>query len=327
MPIPQSKTFHPTLCAAVLASALTIGLSAASAQTQGETAMNAMTTDAAPIADAKTGLLPVAGARLYYEVRGSGPVLLIIPGGPQDAGVFSDLSRALADRYRVVTYDPRGNSRTATDGAPGELDIDQQGDDAAVLIKALGEGPAYVFGTSGGAQIGLNLAARHGELVKTIVAHEPPAMMLLDDPSAMLAADQDLYDTYKRDGVDAAMAKFFGENGLEEEAGGEGAPDFEMPPEAMETFGRVSANFDYWLAHGMRPLGQYKPDVAALQAGNAEVVVVLGEQSAGQPIAEMTEALAKALGQTAVTVPGDHIGFTMDPVGFAAALDTILRGH
>lgn len=325
MTILHTKTSRLIFGAAVLASALTIGLSAACAQTQGETTMNAPTADATPIADAKTGMLPVAGARLYYEVRGTGPTLLIIPGGPQDAGVFSDVSRVLADRYTVVTYDPRGNSRTTTDGAPGVLDIDQQGDDAAALIRALGDGPAYVFGTSGGAQIGLNLAARHGELVKTMVAHEPPAMMLLDDPSAMLAADQDIYDTYKTAGVEAAMAKFFGENGLE--GGGEAMPEFDMPPEAMETFGRVSANFEYWLAHGMRPLGLYKPDVAALQAGNTEVVVALGEQSAGQPIAEMTEALAQALGKPAVTVPGDHVGFSMDPAGFAAALDAILRGY
>ena len=60
------------------------------------------------------------GARIHYETRGSGPLLLIIPGGPQDAGVFVDLSRHLADRYTVVAYDPRGNSRSRFDGAPTE---------------------------------------------------------------------------------------------------------------------------------------------------------------------------------------------------------------
>ena len=106
------------------------------------------------------------GAEIYYEVRGSGPILLIIPGGPQDAGVFADVSRHLADRYTVVAYDPRGNSRSTFDGEPEELSLDVQADDAAALIGALGGGPAYVFGTSGGAQIGLNLAARYPELVR-----------------------------------------------------------------------------------------------------------------------------------------------------------------
>jgi pimeloyl-ACP methyl ester carboxylesterase len=41
----------------------------------------------------------VPGATLYVEVRGSGPVLLCITGGPTDAGMFTDLARRLADRY------------------------------------------------------------------------------------------------------------------------------------------------------------------------------------------------------------------------------------
>jgi Predicted hydrolases or acyltransferases (alpha/beta hydrolase superfamily) len=157
----------------------------------GETAMTHSTT---------SSMLEAPGARIYYEKRGSGSVLLVIPGGPQDAGVFSELAGLLADRYTVVTYDPRGNSRTSVDGELGDLDLDVQGDDAARLIETAGGGPAYVFGTSGGAQIGLNLAARHPHLVKALVAHEPPTIMLLDDPSEALAADQALYDTYKSEG-------------------------------------------------------------------------------------------------------------------------------
>ena len=117
------------------------------------------------------------------------------------------MSRHLADRYTVVAYDPRGNSRSTFDGAPEELQLDVQADDAAALIKALGGGAAYVFGTSGGAQIGLNLAARHPDRVRTLVAHEPPSMMSLADLSEALATSQDLYDTYRREGVEAAMAE------------------------------------------------------------------------------------------------------------------------
>ena len=239
----------------------------------------------------KTATLKVSGATLYYEVLGTGPTLLIIPGGPQDAGVFAELSAALADRYTVVAYDPRGNSRSTFDGAPTALDVAQQADDAAALIAAVGS-PAYVFGTSGGAQIGLDLAARHPQHVRTLVAHEPPTMMLLDDPSPHMAADKALYDTYRRDGVDAAMGQFFSSNGL----GGDAPPsELEMPPEAMETFARVSGNFEYWLAHGMIPLSTYVPDVATLRAGKPRVVVAIGEQSVGQPIHEMSMGLATKL--------------------------------
>jgi len=273
----------------------------------------------------KSSMLKVPGASLYYEAQGSGPMLLIIPGGPQDAGVFSHISRLMADRYTVVTYDPRGNSRSPFDGEAKELEVEQQADDAAALIKALGGGPAFVFGTSGGAQIGLDLAARRPDLVRTLVAHEPPAIMLLPDPSEALAADKELHETYLSEGADAAMAKFFSMNGLDGEGEG-GPPEFEMPPEAAETFARVSGNFEYWLAHGMLPLSLYEPKVDVLRKGKPRVVVALGEQSKGQPIYEMGGAVAEKIGVEPVLFPGDHMGFETDAEGFTEKLDRTLRG-
>ena len=270
--------------------------------------------------------LKVPGAAIYYEKRGSGPMLLIIPGGPQDAGVFTELSGHLADRYTVVAYDPRGNSRSTFDGAPEELQLDVQADDAARLIQSLGGGPVYVFGTSGGAQIGLALGARHPELVRALVAHEPPTVMLLDDPSEALAADRESYDTYRREGVDAATANFFGMNALDGPEGGDTPPQFDMPPEAAETFARVSGNFEYWLAHGMMPLSLYRPDVEKLRAGKPRVVVGLGEESAGQPIHAMGTALAKKLGIRPVQFPGDHMGFEPHAAAFAETLHRTLSG-
>lgn len=53
-----------------------------------------------------------------YEARGAGPLLLLIAGGNSDAVVFERLAAALAPHYRVVSYDPRGNSRHLLDGPP-----------------------------------------------------------------------------------------------------------------------------------------------------------------------------------------------------------------
>lgn len=275
----------------------------------------------------KSSTLKVPGAKIYYEMQGSGPLLLIIPGGAQDAGVFAELSQRLAGHYTVVAYDPRGNSRSSFDGAPEELQLDVQGDDASQLIEMLGDGPAYVFGTSGGAQIGLNLAARHPERVRVLVAHEPPTILLLDDPSGALAADKDIYDTYRREGVDAAMAKFFADNGLVEgPEQQEGPPEFAPTPEDAETFARVSGNFEYWLAHGMMPLSLYRPDVDALRTGKPRVIVGIGEKSAGQPIDSMSRDLAKKLDTEPVLFPGDHFGFGPYADTFAETLHRVFIG-
>jgi pimeloyl-ACP methyl ester carboxylesterase len=51
-----------------------------------------------------THYLDVPGAQLYYEVRGSGPVLLVV-GQPMTSAPSGPLADLLADRHTVVTYD------------------------------------------------------------------------------------------------------------------------------------------------------------------------------------------------------------------------------
>jgi pimeloyl-ACP methyl ester carboxylesterase len=78
----------------------------------------------------RSGILKVPGARLYCEVQGSGPVLLIFPGGPTDVGIFAGLAGFLAN-LTVASYDPRGNSRSNLEGPPEYQQMDVHGDDAA----------------------------------------------------------------------------------------------------------------------------------------------------------------------------------------------------
>jgi pimeloyl-ACP methyl ester carboxylesterase len=268
--------------------------------------------------------LNVPGATLYYETGGSGPVLLMIPGGPADAGIFAGVASFLSDRYTVVPYDPRGNSRSVPDGPPKDQDIDVHGDDAAALLAALGSQPAYVLGSSGGAQIGLNLAARHPARVRTLVAHEPPCAQLLPDAAEALAGMEDVYQTYRSQGVEAGMKRFEAVIGIE--GAQQEQPQVEPSPEMMEGWARIMGNLEYFLAHGVRPISGYAPDVAALRGGSARVVVGIGETSAGQLAYRAAVALAERLGTPPVTFPGDHGGFGSHPGPFAETLHEVLTG-
>ena len=58
--------------------------------------------------------LNVPGARLYYEVQGSGPALVLV-GHPMGAAGFAAIAPLLAEDYTVVTYDPRGFARSTID--------------------------------------------------------------------------------------------------------------------------------------------------------------------------------------------------------------------
>jgi pimeloyl-ACP methyl ester carboxylesterase len=120
--------------------------------------------------DPTTHMLDVPGARLYYERRGRGPLLLLI-GSPMDSGGFAPLASALADRYTVVTYDPRGIANSSREDTTEDVTPAQQAEDVHRLLSALGGGPADVFGSSGGAVVGLALVTAHPDQLRTLVAH------------------------------------------------------------------------------------------------------------------------------------------------------------
>jgi pimeloyl-ACP methyl ester carboxylesterase len=276
-------------------------------------------------AKAQSSTLKVPGAQIYYEAQGTGPVLLMIPGGPTDAGIFAALAAQLSDRYTVVRYDPRGNSRSVLDGPPEDQNMDVHADDAAQLLDTFGGEPAYVLGSSGGAQIGLNLAARYPRAVDTLVAHEPPCRKLLPNTAEHEAFTESVYQTYLSSGPGPAMQKFMEGAGL----GGGRPPQPSAPPspEAREAFGRIQSNVDYFLAHGFKPIGAYVPEVAALRAGSPRIVVGVGATSTGQFPCRSALALAEKLGTEPVIFPGGHGGYNDDPSGFAATLDQALRGR
>ncbi len=226
----------------------------------------------------------------------------------------------MADRYTIVAYDPRGNSRSTFDGEPAEQDMDVHGDDAARLIEAAGGGPAFVLGSSGGAQIGLNLAARHPQRVRKLVAHEPPCVLLLPDPAQARADTEAIYDTYKARGVGAAMQAFAAFAGLGGGPSRDDAPPAQAPP-------RIGGNMDYFLGHGVRPIALYRPDIEALRAGAARIVVGVGAASWGQVAHRTALALAERLGAEPTVFPGGHGGYGEDPAGFAVVLDRTLSGE
>lgn len=273
-----------------------------------------------------TDYLTVPGARLYYEVSGSGPVLLVIPGGPADAGGFIPLAGFLEDKYTVVRYDPRGISRSQLDGPAEDVAVEVHADDAAKLLAALGDEPAYVLGHSGGAVIGLSLVERHPELVRTYVAHEPPLAELLPEGDPRRAAGQEIYDTYLEEGAGPAMMKFMAASGMDETA----PPPAEISPEAeafmAEEMARMEQNLDFFLGHYLMPITSFEPDIAALQAASSEVVVGVGEDSVGQETYDTSLALAERLGIEPVVFPGDHVGMAIYPEEFAEKLHEVLAG-
>jgi pimeloyl-ACP methyl ester carboxylesterase len=267
----------------------------------------------------------VPGATLYLEIRGSGPVLLCISGGPTDAGLFTDLAGRLADRYTVVSYDQRGHSRSALDGEPEDIPVALHADDAAAILAAVGNGASYVYGSSGGGTIGLELVVRHSDQVRTLVAHEAPVMELLPDAARWRSEFDDIYETYGVEGAFPAMGKF---GALVEEGGpkySEEMQQTEPTAEGEEMMGRMAGNFDLFIAHEIRQIGGYVPDIDALRNVSTRIVSAAGETSGEQAARRAAVALAERLGIALTYLPGAHGGWGSDPQEFAEKLHEVLR--
>ncbi|MFG2982250.1 alpha/beta fold hydrolase [Streptomyces sp. NPDC048258] len=269
-----------------------------------------------------TGTLAVPGATLHYEKRGSGPVLLLIPGGAGDAGMYEGIAQHLAAHFTVVSYDQRGLSRSPLDGHLADQRVDVWSDDAHRLLELLSpDREAYVLGNSSGAIVALDLLARHPERLRRVVAHEPPLLELLEDPAPHRALFAEVRETFREEGVGAAMARF--SEGVGEERNRERAT--ELPPEIQEMAARMYANLPVFLEHVLCPFSGTAPDVAALRRGADRLVMAAGRDSRAQvPLSGPAARLAGLLGGHVVEFPGGHLGATEHPKEFAKQLLEVL---
>jgi pimeloyl-ACP methyl ester carboxylesterase len=269
----------------------------------------------------KAQILQIPGATLYYESRGSGPTLVLIAGGSGDAGIFTPVAGILANEYTVATYDPRGNSRSRLDGPPEDQRIEVHSEDAQRLVQTVADGPAYVFGSSSGAIVGLDLISRHPELVSKLVAHEPPMVEVLPDVARWRAFFDAVYETYRREGVGPAMQEFAAGVGLDMRGDLAGA---ELPTEVAEMMNRMAGNLDFFFRHEVRQFTRYVPDLPALDANKDRIVLAGGRDSREHLPYRPAAWLAERFSTQVVDFPGDHVGYATRPAEFAAKLRAVL---
>lgn len=251
--------------------------------------------------------LAAPGATLTYDVTGRGPVLLLVPGGPADAAVFTAIRPLLAEDHTVVTFDPRGLGRSPLDGEPTGDTIRDHAEDVHRLLTEVG--PADVFANSGGAITMLDHVVRHPGDVRTVVLHEPPVTRYA--PAGAFDGP-DVPALFRDQGLAPAFAAFMATLGID--------PAPPLDP-------RAEGNFAYFFGRLMPATGAYDPDLDALRATSARLVVAVGEKSGGQLAHETGLGLAADLELKPELFPGDHGGFIAEPDAFAARLREVLEGR
>lgn len=110
----------------------------------------------------------LGGIRTHYEIAGEGDPVLLINGLSAPAAHWALQVRALAERFRVVTFDNRGVGETDLPPEP-VYTMARMADDAAALLRHLRISRAHVLGASMGGTIAMELALRHPRRVSSLV--------------------------------------------------------------------------------------------------------------------------------------------------------------
>lgn len=150
----------------------------------------------------ETGFAEVNGARLYYEVAGTGHPLTLIHAGIADHRMWDDQFAAFATRYRVIRYDLRGFGESSLPPGPFSMVDDLRG-----LLAALDVERTYLLGCSMGGGIAIDFTLTHPDQVDALIPVGPGLSGFEQAPALSEAWDKvgaEIDATLERDGLDAA---------------------------------------------------------------------------------------------------------------------------
>ena len=259
----------------------------------------------------------VNGVRLFYTLTGvAGAPLALVHGSWGDHSGWDPVAPALAERFRVLAYDRRGHSQSEC--PPGQGSAEEDAADLAALLEHLGLAPAHVVGISFGGSIALRLALRRPDLVRSVVAQEPPLFGLLaDDPAHGPAMGGVLA---RIEAVAGRLAAGDAEGGTRQfmETVGLGPAGWEqIPPAARQ---RLVGNAPTFLDEARDP-GAFALDLAALAACPLPVLLTHGDQSFPfypAIVAKLAAVLPRA--ETRLFAGAGHVAIRTHPAEYAAAV-------
>jgi 3-oxoadipate enol-lactonase len=145
------------------------------------------------------GYAEVNGVKLYYDLRGEGEPVLLIPGLGSDAATWGTFLEQ--PRYRFIVLENRGSARSSKPFGP--YTTESMAQDAVSLLDNLQMSRAHVIGKSMGGMIAQWIAARYPERVQSLVLassvmkHDAYGEELLD-LAEIVARKAGLFQTYRQ---------------------------------------------------------------------------------------------------------------------------------
>jgi len=142
------------------------------------------------------------GVNLYYEVHGSGPVILLTHGYSATSHMWAGQVEALSKGHTLVTWDMRGHGRSDYPEDPAAYSEEATVADMAALLDAVGARRAIVGGLSLGGYMSLAFHRAHPERVEALLIIDTGPGYKKDEARAGWNANAlKTAERYERDGL------------------------------------------------------------------------------------------------------------------------------
>ena len=117
------------------------------------------------------GVIDRDGINIHYEIYGSGDhtILFIPTWSLVHSRVYKAQIPYFSDRFRVITYDPRGNGKSDRPSAADGYSLDASVGDALAVMDATGTNRATVFGFSYSGLVASVFTAYYPERVEALI--------------------------------------------------------------------------------------------------------------------------------------------------------------
>ncbi|HUY76687.1 MAG TPA: alpha/beta fold hydrolase [Ktedonobacterales bacterium] len=261
----------------------------------------------------------VNGAQLYYEEHGAGPETIVFAHGLFWSGeMFAAQVAALQDRYRCVTFDFRGQgqSEMTRDG----YDMETLAEDAAALIRQLGLAPCHFAGLSMGGFIGMRLALRQPELLRSLILLETSAD---PEPAENLPSYRKLLTVAQVIGLHPVagrvMPTMFGQTFMRDPA---------RAQQRAEWQARLAGNQRPGILNATRGVLDRVGVADQLDQIRTPTLIIVGDEDVATKPDRAQRMAERIPGARLVTIPhAGHTSTVEEPAAVTAAIEAFLAGH
>ena len=258
------------------------------------------------------------GLALRRWELGEGDAVLFLHESATSGEVWAPLAEQVSAGMRAISYDRRGWGGSPAPEAYTRTTVEEQAEDAAVLLEGCGVSRAILCGAGLGAVAALDLLLRRPRLVAGAVLIEPPLLAFLPDATEGLSGDRSEIEAAVERGGPAAAVDLYLEGGLPFLGPGAGRIPEPIAQAArrrpLSLFAELAA-VPGWPLRPTDLIAVDAPSVIALAASSPPVLRRAGEELA-----------SRLGGSRLLRVGGEGLPAMDAPSGIAGAIESLREG-